>query len=94
MGDEVTPVELKEGLVGTVVDVTLKEGETSPPDYLTESDLIGLVSVRNRFMLESEIFIGFHFRWKSMASGLMRPWPCTLITFANGVMFRLEACII
>lgn len=40
--DESIP-EFKQGEVLTVSNVTLTEGKTSPPDYLTESELIGLM---------------------------------------------------
>ncbi|KAJ3130531.1 DNA topoisomerase 3-beta-1 [Nowakowskiella sp. JEL0407] len=43
MSDQLLPCDLKEDDVFNVADVTLKEGKTSPPDYLTESDLIGLM---------------------------------------------------
>ena len=38
--DDSLPHDLKEGEWFSVVEVILKEGKTSPPDYLTESELI------------------------------------------------------
>jgi DNA topoisomerase III len=38
--DDVLPHDMKEGERFSVTEVTLKEGKTSPPDYLTESELI------------------------------------------------------
>ncbi|KAJ1550221.1 DNA topoisomerase 3-beta-1, partial [Nowakowskiella sp. JEL0078] len=43
MSDQVFPCEIKEGDSFEITEISLKEGLTTPPDYLTESDLIGLM---------------------------------------------------
>ena len=45
MSDELLPVTLEKNVIFDVLDISAKEGITSPPSYLTESDLISLVSL-------------------------------------------------
>lgn len=40
MSDEVLPAEILKDQTFTVSSIAAKEGQTSPPDYLTESDLL------------------------------------------------------
>jgi DNA topoisomerase-3 len=54
---ETLPYDLKEGDTVEVVGFRVKEGQTSPPAYLTESDLIGLVSQRIIFFTIKNSFL-------------------------------------
>lgn len=58
MSDEYVP-EFKQGEKLDIVELRLNEGLTSPPDYLTESEVIELVCYYARFHCSRSCLIAF-----------------------------------
>jgi len=60
-----------------VLSVTVTEGKTSPPDYLTESELISLVIYHDVFAILQFLTSHNRLRWKRMVLVLMLVFLCT-----------------
>lgn len=81
--DEYIP-EFAKGEVLSVKSLGLQEGKTSPPDYLTEAELIGLmvcVEITSTFCLA-----GLTFNRNKMVSARMPVFPPILIISASETM--------
>lgn len=76
----------------TISALEMVERQTNPPGYLTESELIGLVSIYWNCCKSEMKFIcslAFISRWKNMESVPMHQFRCISNPYVNVIMYTL-----